>query len=76
LRPLAYVFPEGGYEHVMDQFMMGENLLVAPMLAKGTSRTVLIPAGQWKADDGTMLNGPQRLTIEVPLSRLPHFVRQ
>jgi hypothetical protein len=76
LRPLAYVFPEGGYEHVKDQFMMGENLLVAPMLTRGTSRAVLIPPGQWKSDDGTILSGPQRLTIEVPLLRLPYFERQ
>ncbi|MDI1248788.1 MAG: glycoside hydrolase family 31 protein [Lacunisphaera sp.] len=76
LRPMAYVFPQGGYEQVKDQFMMGDNLLVAPMLEKGTARTVLIPAGQWKADDGKILNGPQKLTIEVPLARLPYFERQ
>ena len=76
LRPPAYVFPDGGYEQVKDQFMMGDDLLVAPMLAEGTSRTVLIPEGQWKADDGTVPGGPQRLTIAMPLTRLPYFERQ
>jgi alpha-glucosidase (family GH31 glycosyl hydrolase) len=76
LRPMVYVFPEGGYENVIDQFMMGEDLLVAPMLSKGSSRTVLIPTGRWRADDGTILSGPQRLTIDVPLTRLPYFQRQ
>jgi alpha-glucosidase (family GH31 glycosyl hydrolase) len=76
LRPLAYVFPEGGYEHVKDQFMMGDDLLVAPMIAKGTSRTVMIPPGQWRADDGSLLSGPQQHRIEVPLARLPYFERQ
>jgi alpha-glucosidase len=61
---------------VNDQFMMGDDLLVAPMLTKASSRTVLIPPGRWKADDGTVLSGPQRLTLEVPLARLPYFERQ
>jgi len=76
LRPMDYVFPGAGYEDVIDQFMMGEKLLVAPMLSKEASRTVLIPTGRWQADDGTILSGPQRLTIEVPLARLPYFERQ
>ena len=76
LRHMAYVFPEGGYENVKDQFMLGDDLLVAPMVAKGTSRKVLIPKGQWKADDGGMVEGPRELTIDVPLARLPHFERQ
>ena len=46
LRPLAYVFPDGGYENVKDQFLMGDDLLVAPMVTKGTARTVQIPPGQ------------------------------
>lgn len=76
LRPLAYVFPEAGYEKVKDQFMMGDDLLVAPMVAKGTSRTVLVPPGKWKADDGTIFAGPRQVTLEVPLGRLPYFERQ
>lgn len=76
LRPLAYAFPENGYEQVKDQFLMGEDLLVAPMTTRGTSRPVLIPPGIWKADDGAILHGPQRLTLDVPLNRLPYFERQ
>ncbi len=76
LRAMAYVFPDGGFEQMKDQFMMGDNLLIAPMIVKGTSRTVLIPAGKWKADDGSVIVGPKQLTIEVPLTRLPYFERQ
>ena len=76
LRPLAYVFPDGGYENVKDQFMMGDDLLVAPMVAKGTTRTALIPQGRWKSDDGTVVEGPARIALEVPLGRLPFFERQ
>ena len=76
LRPLAYVFPEGGYENVKDQFLMGDDLLVAPMVTKGTSRTVLIPPGTWKADDGSVIAGPVQKTFDVPLARLLYFERQ
>jgi len=76
LRPMAYVFPEGGYESVKDQFMMGDDLLVAPMVTKGSSRTIRIPNGKWKADDGEVIEGPTQTTIPVSLSRLPFFERQ
>ena len=71
LRPMAYVFPEGNYEKVNDQFMMGNNLLVAPMIRKGTSRTVQIPTGKWISDEGRVIEGPCEVTLDVPLARLP-----
>ena len=75
LRPLAYVFPDAGCENIKDQFMMGDDLLVAPMVGKGVSRTVLIPSGSWKADDGDVIAGPAQKTFEVPLARLLYFER-
>lgn len=76
LRHMAYVFPDGGYEKVNDQFMLGDDLLVAPMIIKGTSRDVMIPRGMWKADDGSLIEGPAKKSIDVPLSRLPYYERQ
>jgi alpha-glucosidase (family GH31 glycosyl hydrolase) len=76
LRPLACVFPDGGYENVKDHFPMGDNLLVAPMGTKDTARTVQIPSGQWKADDGILIAGPVQQTFAVPLGRLLSFERQ
>ena len=76
LRPLAYGFPDGGYENVKDQFLMGDDLLVAPMVTQGTARTVQIPPGKWKADDGTVITGPIQKTFAVPLGRLLYFERQ
>jgi len=54
---------------------MGDDLLVAPMVAKGASRTLLIPPGSWKADDGIVVNGPAQKTFDVPLARLLYFER-
>ncbi|OGV60139.1 MAG: glycoside hydrolase [Lentisphaerae bacterium RIFOXYA12_FULL_48_11] len=75
LRPMAYVFPEGGYERINDQFMMGDDLLVVPMISKGKSRKAFIPKGKWKADDGSVVNGPVEINLDVPLERLPYFER-
>ena len=76
IRNLEYVFPGLGYADIKDQFMMGDFLLVAPVLEKGaTSRRVVIPPGKWRADDGTEIEGPQTVEIAAPLERLPHFER-
>jgi alpha-glucosidase (family GH31 glycosyl hydrolase) len=61
---------------VRDQFMLGNDLMVAPVTVQGQERrTVLIPPGSWTADDGTQFVGPARTEIEVPLDRLPRFRR-
>lgn len=75
-RHLSYVFPGHGYETVRDQFMLGDDLMVAPAVVRGQrSRSVLIPPGEWLADDGVKLSGPARAEITVPLGRLPRFRR-
>ena len=51
-------------------------MLVAPMVTKGTARTVQIQPGQWKADDGARITGPIQQTFAVPLGRLLYFERQ
>ena len=55
---------------------MGDDLLVAPVVEEGaTARTVVVPPGTWRADDGTVVTGPATVTVAAPLSRLPHFMR-
>ena len=73
---LEYFFPNLGYENISDQFMLGENVLVAPMVEKGIIRKVVLPNGNWKADDGIIYKGGKTIEIEVPLDRLPYFVLQ
>ena len=76
LRSLEYNYPNQGYAAVIDEFMMGTDLLVAPQMDKGAAtRTVVVPPGTWTADDGTTVVGPTTVTVATPLSRLPHFVR-
>ena len=77
LRHLAYCFPDGGYEMIKDQFMLGEDLLVAPVLKKNAEcREVVFPAGVWAGEDGRLIEGPSRRKVEVSLSTLPWYRRQ
>ena len=55
--------------------MLGDSILVAPMQEKGNSRTVILPSGTWKADDGKVYEGGSH-TIDVPLNRLPVFEKE
>ena len=76
LRSLEYVYPGQGYADVIDEFMMGDSLLVAPQLEKNAAeRTVVLPPGKWISDDGQTVAGPASLTVPTPLARLPHFMR-
>ena len=76
MRNLEYSFPDMGYANIKDEFMMGDDLLIAPVMEKGaTSRRVVIPPGRWRADDGMVYDGPITVEVAAPLTRLPHFER-
>lgn len=73
--PLEYHFPHQGLASVRDEFMLGDRYLVAPMLVRGTQRSVILPFGTWKADDGTLYEGGTH-TVNVPVDRIPYFEKQ
>ncbi|MEP7258644.1 MAG: glycoside hydrolase family 31 protein [Flavitalea sp.] len=73
VRNMEYAFPHQGLEGCQDQFMLGDSIMVTPMIERGHSRLVKFPAGTWKADDGKIIKGPATLTIDVPMERLPWF---
>ncbi|MEG0741228.1 MAG: glycoside hydrolase family 31 protein [Clostridia bacterium] len=76
LAPLCYHDPAGGHERVTDQFMLGRDLLVAPVLAQGaTEREVRFPQGKWQDEDGNCYTGACSAKVNAPLSRLPWFWR-
>ncbi|MDX9880584.1 MAG: glycoside hydrolase family 31 protein [Prolixibacteraceae bacterium] len=70
---LEYRFPAQGLEMINDQFMLGDNLMIAPMVRSGNTREVVLPEGKWKSDDGVIYDGGKTYTIRVSLDRLPYF---
>ncbi len=76
VRNLEYEFPGKGYEEIRDQFLLGSDIMVAPVVSKGErSREVIFPRGKWLGDDGTIVTGPLKVDIGVPLDRLPWYRR-
>ncbi|MBV7363289.1 glycoside hydrolase family 31 protein [Actinomycetaceae bacterium TAE3-ERU4] len=75
MRPISYHVP--GAPKIIDQFFLGENLLVAPVIKRGQKvREVILPAGRWVGDDGIeylIEDEYASVEIEVPLGRLPYF---
>lgn len=77
MRHLAYAYPDLGYEAVSDQFLLGDHLLVAPVVEKGAvSRRIVFPPGRWLGDDGSTVNGPCVQEVAAPLSRLPWYRKE
>lgn len=76
VRHMAYVFPDQEYETVNDQFMLGDTLLVCPVLKKGAAkRRVRLPAGKWASWRGEVFEGPTDVELDVTLADLPRFER-
>lgn len=79
-RPLDFRGDNSGekYASVADEYLWGDNLLVAPVITKGArARKVLFPAGKWinLDDDRLTYRGGTTATVKAPLDRLPLFVR-
>lgn len=75
VRHMAYSFPGEGFEQCIDQYMLGDKYLVAPVMGPEDSRTVTLPKGRWKDDKGKTYRGGKSYTIDVPIDRLPWFVK-
>jgi alpha-glucosidase len=74
LRPLEYDYPNSGYEKVKDQFLIGDSLLVAPILEQNvTKRTIMLPKGNWKEESGKIFKGPQALEVNADINVLPYL---
>ena len=79
VRPLFWNEPQSAELWQIDnEFMLGENLLVAPLLEEGQKRrSVYLPAGHWfSLWDEQIYSGPGEVEIECGLENIPVFVRQ
>ncbi|HEX6541618.1 MAG TPA: TIM-barrel domain-containing protein [Ktedonobacterales bacterium] len=78
VRPLAWLAPTHAESlDCDDQFLLGDTLLVAPVLEEGaTARDVLLPPGEWFSwEHDELYPGDQHRTLPVTLESLPLFVR-
>jgi alpha-glucosidase len=74
VRSIEYVFPHQGYERINDEFLLGNDILVAPVLEKGAQdREVTFPPGTWKGFDGKQYSGPARISVSIPYDDLGYF---
>ncbi len=74
VRSMEYVFPNAGYENVKDQFFLGSNILVAPVLQKQQSkRKIILPNGKWQGFNGQIYAGDTTIELSIDLNTLPYF---
>ena len=77
LQSMEYAFPNNGYERIVDQFMLGEKILDAPVLSKGqTKREVYLPKGIWEYCDGKTYEGGEKVIVNTPLNCIPFFEKK
>lgn len=74
LRSMEYAYPHSGYERLTDQFLLGQDVLVAPVVVQGQrTRRVQLPNGKWRYVDGTVYEGGKEIEVDAPLEVLPYF---
>ncbi len=61
-----------------DEFMVGENILVAPIVERSqTKRLVYLPAGEWiDFWNNRQYAGNQDIVVDAPLDKLPVFIKK
>lgn len=74
LRPLEYDFPGQGFLKINDQFMLGDRMMVVPVVTSSDTREVKFPKGKWKYNNST-ITGPVTKIITVPMDELPIFIK-
>ena len=89
LRPLLYEFEDRAFENLDDQFMVGESILVAPVLeSAATARSVVVhgvlrherhvrlPLGWWfDLVAGEWVEGGRTIWCAACLDEVPIFIR-
>ncbi|MEV6327562.1 glycoside hydrolase family 31 protein [Streptomyces sp. NPDC051909] len=78
VRPLWWGAPEDrALRDCEDAFLLGDSLLVAPVLSRGTDRrAVRLPRGRWyDTATGEAYEGPGQVLLDAPPSRIPVLAR-
>ncbi|WP_399217225.1 TIM-barrel domain-containing protein [Streptomyces sp. SAJ15] len=77
-RPVWWRWPQDrALRDCEDAFLLGDSLLVAPVLEEGVERrAVRLPRGRWyDTATGRAYEGPGRVWLDAPLARVPVLAR-
>ena len=77
-RPMWLAFPaDARFRNEMEQFMLGDKVLVAPVLDRGKrTKSVKLPEGCWQyMITSHVYQGGQTVTVDAPLDVLPYFFK-
>lgn len=77
MQPMALAFPDDRAAQAAQlQYLLGPDLLVAPVLAPGGRVEVYLPAGRWEPVAGlAALEGSGWTEVDVPLTAIPAWRR-
>lgn len=77
MRPLTMEFPDDPLvRDLADQWLVGSQLLAAPLLVPGGRRQVYLPAGDWyRVGTGEREAGGRVITVTADLDQIPVYVR-
>jgi alpha-glucosidase (family GH31 glycosyl hydrolase) len=77
MRSMPVAFPQQpSLAAVRDQYMFGEDLLIAPVTDDRESRMVAFPPGPWAGFlDGKTVAGPVNLELTLPLDKIGLYLR-
>ena len=76
-RPLFYHYDEEEAYTVRDEYLLGRDILVAPVIEEGASkRAVYLPEDEWVDFWTKEAYGGGHYTVPAPLGRIPVFVRK
>jgi alpha-glucosidase len=79
MRPLVYEYQhDSNTLTVDDEFLIGPNILVAPVLKEGgIGRLVYLPEGSWyDYETKDVLAGNKSMYYDAPLDKLPVFIKE
>lgn len=77
MRPLFFEFPDDPKTYALEhEWLLGRDLLAAPVLAPGGRSAVYLPRGRWREyGTGRTLTGPCWLRRTLPLETIPLYLR-
>ncbi|CAF0739483.1 unnamed protein product, partial [Brachionus calyciflorus] len=79
IRPMWWLEPLNEiFFNISDQFLVGDDILVAPILDQGkTSRLIYFPGGNWyDLEKKEYIAGPVKLEINADLYHIPYYINE